>query len=223
MAIKFFNRLLGKPDHEASAADRYRDSIDQVQFQSVHDKFIDVDPYPGFSKYLDFDRWIKTAQSHYDLLQIPANQKISMLDIGTGAGYFPFVCQQNGHQVMTVDVPGHDFYTEMVDLLGVNRQELFVRANVPLPDFSRRFDLITAFAICFNNHATEDLWGTAEWDFFIQDLSANQLTENGRLFMKFNPEPSGEFFNGELRELFTTYGAEIKNSIVSVPRQAPTA
>ena len=124
---------------------------------------------------------------------------------------------------MTVDVPGHDFYTEMVQLLGVNRQELFVQANQPLPDFGRRFDAITAFAICFNNHATENLWGTEEWDFFLKDLRKNQLTEHGRVFMKFNPEPNGEFFSEDLRQLFLSYGAEINYSTVSVPPQNQSA
>ncbi len=223
MAIRFLSRLLGNPASEKSGADRYRDSIDQVQFQSLYDRYISADPYPGFSKYLDFERWIKTALSHYELLRVPVNQHISILDIGTGAGYFPFICQENGHQVMTVDVPGHDFYTEMVQLLGVNRQELFVQANQPLPDFGRRFDAITAFAICFNNHATENLWGTEEWDFFLKDLRKNQLTEHGRVFMKFNPEPNGEFFSEDLRQLFLSYGAEINYSTVSVPPQNQSA
>lgn len=214
--MSFLRKLLRRRPPRQNTADYYRGRIDRKRFRDIHDKYVDADPHPGFSKYLEFDRWIQTAQSHYDLLQIDPERRISILDIGTGAGYFPFVCQQHGHFVLTLDVPGHDFYTDMTGLLGLNRRELFVKAKQSLPDFGQRFDLVTAFAICFNNHATEDLWDVDEWKFFISDLMTNVLTDDGRLFMKFNPEPCGEFFNDDIATLFASYDAVIEHDKVIV-------
>ena len=58
-----------------------------------------------------------------------------------------------------------------------------------LPDFNQRFDVVTAFAVCFNNHDQPDLWGPREWLSFLQDLATNQLTTGGRFMMKLNQEP----------------------------------
>jgi hypothetical protein len=120
---------------------------------------------------------------------------------------------------MAIDVPGHHFYSAMINLLGVDRRELFITRMVPMPDLGRRFDLVTAFAICFNCHATENLWGVLEWRFFLDDFMQHVLTENGRLFLNFNREPSGEFFSDDIGEMFKDYGALINGDKVIVSKK----
>lgn len=212
--MTILNRLFkpkAPPEHTPLG---YRKFIDEDKFALIRDQYIDADPCPGFSKYLDFDHWIVVAQNHYNLMKIPQGDRLAILDIGTGAGYFPFVCHKNGHRVMATDIPGHGFYSSMIELLGVERKEFYINRMKPFPDFGRRFDLVTAFAICFNCHATEDLWGVPEWKFFVDDMLERVLTRTGRLFLNFNREPNGEFFSDDLRELFAGFGASTEDDKV---------
>lgn len=214
--MTILNRFLKSKVPLVHTPHSYRQSVDQARFGAIRDQYLDADPCPGFSKYLDFDHWIVVAENHYNLMKIPHGDCLSILDIGTGAGYFPFVCHRNGHNVMATDVPGHGFYSSMIELLGVDRKEFFITRMVPFPDFGRRFDLVTAFAICFNCHATEGLWGVPEWRFFIDDMLERVLTRTGRLFLNFNREPNGEFFSEDLRKLFEGYGAAMNDDKVVV-------
>jgi hypothetical protein len=62
--------------------------------------------------------------------------------------------------------------------------------------------------ICFNNHKQADLWGVAEWEFFLDDL-ARHLAPRGRVWLELNREYDGTFYTPELREFFQRRGATI--------------
>ncbi len=79
-------------------------------------------------------------------------------------------------------------YNDIIDFLKVNRIVHRIKALQKLPSFGKKFDLINAYAICFNNHDQPDLWGVDEWTFFLQDLKQNHLKENGRIVLALNPE-----------------------------------
>jgi hypothetical protein len=87
---------------------------------------------------------------------------------------------------------------------------------VRLPKFDRKFDLITAFMICFNGHKSPHLWGKKEWEFFLQDVD-QQLTPNGQICLGFNRENNGQFFSEELREFFESRGAVVRANEVLLP------
>ena len=55
---------------------------------------------------------------------------------------------------------------EMIKLFKLERVTWRIRAFVKLPDFKRKFDLITAFMICFNFPPRHPYWGPRQWDFF---------------------------------------------------------
>ena len=99
-------------------------------------------------------------------------------------------------------------FAEITSLLGVRRVIQRIRAFHPLPDFGEKFDLITAFMICFNSHRRPNLWGVAEWDFFLDDI-AKHLAPRGRIWLELNRESDGTIYTPELKEFFLKRGARI--------------
>src|ERR1044071_1895129 len=96
---------------------------------------------------------------------------------------------------------------------GVRRRIWRIETFGPPPDLGKKFDLITAFLVCFNNHKQPDLWSVPEWDFFLDDV-AKHLTPRGRLWLELNLEHDGTFYTPELRNFFETRGAKIHNAKV---------
>jgi hypothetical protein len=197
----------------------HRSQINDQILAKIHKKYAHVDPYPGFSKYLDAEHYIATALHHYSVAELNPFTRNSILDLGSGAGYFPFVCQNIGHEAMCLDVSDNPFYGEMIDLLTLNRIEHRIEPFQLLPSLPHRFDVVTAFAICFNGHDTDALWGSNEWSFFLSDLQKNVLTEGGRVCLVLNREKSGETITSSLRKLFESMGAEIRDLLVKIPAQ----
>lgn len=122
---------------------------------------------------------------------------LSILDIGCGAGYFLAVARRLGHSCEGVDMPEdaltpleRTVYAEMLDLLGVSSHvsRIQIRRHEPLPYEAERFDLITAFLVCFNRHNRDDEWSADEWQFFVND--AMRCTRaGGRLHFFLNANP----------------------------------
>lgn len=198
------------------AVEYHKRKIDQTRLDDIRRRFGDADPEPGFSKYLDCDRFLGTALSHCELAGLKDKVGLGILDIGTGAGYYPFVCRNLGHAAEGLDAPGHDFYTEMTSLLRVPRHEHRITPYQPLPDFGRKYDLITAFAICFNDHAKPTLWGPGEWTFLLNDLREHHLATGATIVLSFNQEPDGSYFSPEIARLFLSWHATLDEGKVAI-------
>ncbi|PZR74106.1 MAG: hypothetical protein DLM73_08900 [Chthoniobacterales bacterium] len=132
-----------------------------------------------------------------------------VLDIGCGTGYFLYICQYLGHDVLGMDLDEEPGFTEMVELLGVKRVIFRIEAFEPLPDLGHEFDVVTAHMICFNGHKSDKLWKSAEWEFFIDDLAENHLVPGGQICLEFNREYDDTNYTPELKEYFEARGAEI--------------
>ena len=57
-------------------------------------------------------------------------------------------------------------FREITRLLGVRRVVQQIEAFRPLPSFGQKFDVITAFMICFNNHKMPDFGACRSGNFF---------------------------------------------------------
>jgi len=182
----------------------------------IKTKYINLDPEPGSSKYLNYEIWIPKFIKYTIELNLNNSKPINILDLGSGPGYFGFVCQNYKHNVRTLDLPDNPIYNELVDLFGVERTIYRINAFEKIPTFDIKFDLVTAFAICFNNHATDKLWGVKEWDYFISDIKDNATKKNARIFLEFNQESDGLYFPKELYEYFISINAIIKNNSVLI-------
>ena len=99
-------------------------------------------------------------------------------------------------------------FGDLTRLLGVRRVIWQINAFDSLPDALGRFDVITAFLICFNRHKQANVWGVPEWDFFLDDLGKH-LTPRGRVWLELNQEYDGTFYTPELKEFFEKRGAKI--------------
>jgi hypothetical protein len=194
--------------------ERQKERIPGVKFSRICQRYADADPYPGYSKYLNVDKWLGVAIQRAEHLRLPSENGLDILDIGTGAGYFPFVCESYGHSCLALDVPDVEMYNELTELLGVQRRDWRIEAFEPLPDMGKRHDLVTAFSICFNNHGTDRVWGEKEWAFFLDDLCKQHLKRGGAVYLELNREPCGEFYTEKLRQFFLDRRAEIEGKKV---------
>ncbi len=154
-------------------------------------------------KYLNYRFWLKESLIRFYKLGLHCDKKKTILDIGTGTGYFPFICNEFSHQGFCLDVPDNELYDQITDSLGLIKFKKYINSFEYLQlNTNERFDLITAYMICFNNHKEENLWSYEEWEFFISDLQNNYLKKDGKILLNFNEEYPGIYFSNELLGYF---------------------
>ena len=112
----------------------------------------------------------------------------------------------------------------MIELFGSRRVTHRIEAFQPLPDLGGPFDLITAYAICFNGHNSPQLWGPKEWDFWLNDVRTNHLTPTGTIYLELNPEDNvpkeQEHYTPELKRYFLSQGAVIDGHKVTLRQRS---
>jgi SAM-dependent methyltransferase len=187
---------------------RVIETIDPTGFEQIRQRYAVANPGADWPKYLDLDRWIEINIRRIRELELDLSRSKRILDLGCGAGYFLYIAQLLGHSGLGLDMDRLPMFREITHLLGVRRVVQRIDALRPLPDVGRKFDLITAFMICFNNHKMADLWKVPEWEFFLNDL-AKHLTPRGRVWLELNQEYDGTFYTPELKEFFQKRGARI--------------
>jgi len=197
--------------------------IDRPALAAVRRRFQDTCPAAYESKY-----WRLEGQLQKNLhrarrlgLHRPPGG-LSILDLGTGFGLFPFVCRQYGHRAVGLDLEdGADsLYRLVTGVLGVERLLGTIRPGEPLPAGNRRFDLVTGFAVMFNDPEGEP-WGAEQWRRFLTDLAERRLAPGGRVFLSFNRDRSGRYLDPATDALFRSAGAEIAGRYVYFPTLDP--
>jgi 2-polyprenyl-3-methyl-5-hydroxy-6-metoxy-1,4-benzoquinol methylase len=175
---------------EAALSKRLIADIEQLGFERLRQRHANFQD--NSRKYLQLHDYFPEAVRLAGRLGVLSSKPMSMLDIGCGSGYFLFVGKRSGHEVVGLDLPDNPLYNDSVQLLGIPRVAHRVEKFQPLPDFGKPLDLITAFSICFDLHATEDVWGPEEWKFFLDDCRS-RLNPGGRIFLNFNPATTRDF------------------------------
>jgi hypothetical protein len=142
-------------------------------------------------KYIDPTAWFDSKVQAALRISLDRRAPMDILDIGTGPAHFPVVAEFYGHHVIGTDLPyratgrlerGH-LYDALSDIFKIQRIPLKVEQCVPLPPFDRRFGLVTAFLVAFNLDSERKPWTIDAWNFFLNDLRENVLTDDGDLFM----------------------------------------
>jgi SAM-dependent methyltransferase len=187
---------------------RVIETIDPVEFEQIRRRYRVADPGADWPKYLDLDRWIGVNIRRIRQLELDVARPKQILDLGCGAGYFLYVAQLLGHSGIGLDMDRLSMFREITQLLDVRRVVQRIDAFRPLPNFGQKFDVITAFMICFNNHKMPALWGVPEWEFFLDDL-AKHLKPRGRVWLELNQEYDETFYTPQLKEFFKKRGAKI--------------
>ena len=193
---------------------RVIETIDPVAFEQIRKRYAVANPGADWPKYLDLDRWIGINIRRIRQVELDLARPKRILDLGCGAGYFLYIGQLLGHSGLGLDMDRLSMFREVTRLLGVRRAVQRIEAFRPLPDFGQKFDFITAFMICFNNHKMPNLWKVPEWQFFLDDL-AKHLTPRGRVWLELNQEYDGTFYTSELKEFFQKRGARINEQKVT--------
>ncbi len=185
-------------------------SIDVIAFEEIRRKYAVEDPGDAPPKYLDLETWMQINLQRVRELELDYAPPTNILDIGCGAGYFLYISKMLGHNVLGLDVDNMPMFRELTELLRIPRVVARVQAFQSLPDLDRKFDLITAHLICFNNHKSDKLWGPPEWDYFLDDV-ARRLTPRGRVWLELNREYDGTYYTPDLEKLFRDRGAQISS------------
>jgi SAM-dependent methyltransferase len=182
-------------------------------FERIRSKYENPGDKKGWPKYVDAAHRLELAIKQARSLQLDRRKPLRVLDIGSGAGYFLFVCKHLGHRVMGLDLDWPPMYAEMFEMMEMPRRVWRIAPFQPLPDLGGRFDFLTGFAVCFNSHGSDHVWGIKEWDFFLDDIETNVLSKSGEIYFELNPESWG-YYTLELGEFFRRRGARVEGKKV---------
>ena len=166
----------------------------------------------GYQKYLNLDYWVLENVRRAIILGLHESEPKRILDISTGAGFFPYVCRYFGHSVEATDVSNNNMYNEIIEIFDITRMTLSIEKFKPLK-IKHQYDMITSFMICFNSHKTPQMWLEGEWNYFFSDLLSN-LNDGGAIYLSFNEEEDNEQSQNDLLNLFKNYSSAVnKNDI----------
>src|SRR5262249_45609026 len=185
---------------------RVIETIDPAGFEQIRRRHAVADPGADWPKYLDLDRWIGVNIRRIRQLELDLARPKRILDLGCGAAYFLYIALLLGHAGIGLDIDRLAMFREITRLLGVRRVVQRIQAFRPLPNFGQKFDVVTAFMICFNNHKMPGLWGVPEWKFFLDDLKKH-LKPRGRSWLELNQEYDEPSNTPQLKKFFRKRGA----------------
>lgn len=185
------------------------------KFESLN-TFKETSDLESFEKYfLLKENFIQHAFIRAINLNIDTSRDLSILDLGTGAGYFPFICNYYGNDAESIDIKGNPFYDKSTESLGLTKYHQEIKYNEDLiPE--KKYDLICAYMICFNGHRSENLWGVNEWTEFIISIIKKNLKSSGRIFLSFNLENDGKPFSSELEKFFKVISKKISRNEILI-------
>jgi hypothetical protein len=192
-------------------------TVDLAQVERMRKAYAAQVPPPHYLKYLSISDFMKVALNCAYRLNLHRSPPKTILDIATGAGYFPYVCNYLGHRAMGADVGDVEIFNDLTRLLNIERKVWVVRPLERAPDFGLRFDLVTAFQSGFDyvdppGGGRGIPWGVAEWDFFLTDLADNCLHEEGAVMLSGFNRPEKK--NPAVLAFFMDKGAEIHDGRV---------
>ena len=214
-ALKLF-----RPNRFHLETKRVIETIDPKGFEQIRQRYSVKGSSLDWPKFLDLERWIDINIRRVREIEIDVMRPKRILDLGCGTGYFLYIAQLLGHEGLGLDLDRLPMFGDLTSLLGVRRVIWQIKAFDPLPDLGK-FDLITAFLICFNRHKQANVWGVPEWEFFLNDL-AKHLTPLGRVWLELNQEYDGTFYTRELKQFFQKRGAKIDRHKVIFSSSLPS-
>jgi SAM-dependent methyltransferase len=177
--------------------------LDQKELEGIRLRYEDgTDSI--WSKYLDARKWLGRNIDYAKRFGWILNPPRDTLDLGCGAGYFLFVMRQLGSNVLGLDLED-PIFNDILRVLQIERVPFRITRQEKLPDFgARKFDVITAWMICFNNYDRDDtIWGPRDWDYLLNDL-AEKLTPDGRIVFYFNSQQRRKIHTPEIWKYFAS-------------------
>jgi SAM-dependent methyltransferase len=186
--------------------------IDQDRLREIQQRY--ASSPLNYAKYADVNRWLKRHVIKIQDLDLRRAPPREILDLGCGGGFFLFIARHFGHSGLGLDIDEFPLFRELTDLLQVPRVVWTIRPFQPLPDFGRKFNLITAFSTRFNRDQEDrHVWGVKQWSFFLDDL-ATRLKPGGQVFFEINSGKVTRYYPDEVKELFRNRGATLERDYV---------
>ena len=178
---------------QRSLFERAAGRVDPYAHRQIQEKYraVAVNSDPAFIyKYLDVSFWLKDKVAKVFSLGLVGAPGLRILDLGTGAGHFPALCDTLGHETVGLDLE-NPLYVDLCALMGVDRRTHRIKPGELLPSSLGAFDLTTAFAIKFDALGVDAqrrhlYWSLADWNHFIADVTSDRLRYPGRLYLQLN-------------------------------------
>ncbi len=149
-------------------------------------------------------------------LKLNESQNLDILDIGTGSGFFPYICNLYGHYAESCDeryvLPWEEGYRHLkIDPVNYLFEKNKSVGNI----FNKKFDLIVSFRSFIGTTKNwfpkndVDIWNIDEWKFFLKDCSAHLLkNNNSRIFFSCNRADELPPYNTMPKEDITIWGSK---------------
>jgi SAM-dependent methyltransferase len=190
--------------------------IDKERLRQIQERY--ASSSDRYAKYADVGRWLTINLPRLRELKLDRSAPRQILDLGCGAGFFLFLAKQFGHLCLGLDVDDYSPSNELIELFGIERVTWRIRAFQRLPDFGRKFDLITAFSSAFSRSEDESRgWNVDEWKFFLKDLDRHR-TARSKVLFEINSGKDGRYFPVDVREFFIERGGNVKGERVGFDR-----
>ena len=144
-------------------------------------------------KYLQVDVFLRhSLRNIHELGLHRCPRPLRILDLGSGLGYFLFVCKEFGHDGLGLDLAHPLLYADLFGLLGLQCLVWQIKPLKPLPEMAgRKYDLVTACAVNFHRRSDETTWNAAEWKFILEDLRRRFVAPGGMVHLDLNRGPNG--------------------------------
>lgn len=152
----------------------------------------------------------KLSVAHYLNLHKTKNKKL--LDIGTGVGWFPFICKQYGHNCLGTDIKGRKDYDPIYDLFDVKIREVLVFANEKI-NINEKFDYVVSLRSFIGSRPTT--FNLDNWKFFLKDIDT-KINDNGGLYLGCN-KINGRGLYRDLESTRTSHWGDKKLGEVFAP------
>jgi cyclopropane fatty-acyl-phospholipid synthase-like methyltransferase len=127
-------------------------------------------------------RWIQEKLSVALWMGLDTAPKKRIIDLGTGAGWFVYVCRKMGHECYGTDMLGRSEYDAGYEFLGI---DILGELTYPMQkmNLDGKFDYITTMRSFLGQRP--NAWSKEEWKFFLEDMR-NHLNDNGALYLACN-------------------------------------
>jgi SAM-dependent methyltransferase len=165
------------------------------------------DPLPGAeaAKYLVLETWLREAIFRYLISFEGIDSPGRVVDLGSGTGYFLWVCREHGHEVLGIDLFNEPLYAACFEFFALPRIECRIEPQQKLHDFGGQVRVVTAFMACFDSLPDGRPWDVPAWQFFLDDMR-ERLVEGGRVVVKFNADAeSGDLYSRAVSRCFGSH------------------
>lgn len=226
----------------------FKDAHKELSVENVIDQIGGLDLITSIgkasnNKYLiNAQETISEQLNSAHILELQKSLPLNILEIGTGAGFFPYISQMYGHNVQSCDGRHPDSrYEQGYELLNINPKHYLVYKNVSVNNlFEQKFDLVVSFRSTvgtstwlFPPHQDiVDVWGVSEWKFFLKDCSKNLLKTNNSImyfqcnkgcnlppYVGMNLEEISIWGSKELGEFFLPYQVDPRKNIFRITKK----